>query len=134
MQQRLGIRQAQRFQFISKSTEVDCPQGRFARFLRGGTTLGAFVFERVSDLGYAGSGHAASPHRRNRRDADRLPRNRAGPGWAGLQIEVFFSGLPHLLLVAGTLEGRRDIQDKAKGTRSNKSENSDGWHDLNSPN
>ena len=60
MQQRLDIRQAQRFQFISKSTEVDCPQGRFARFLRGGTTLGAFVFERVSDLGYAGSGHAAS--------------------------------------------------------------------------
>jgi hypothetical protein len=47
-----------------------------------------------------------------------------------LEVEVFLSGLPHLALATGTLEGRRDIQDNAKGTRGKKSQNFDGWHDL----
>jgi hypothetical protein len=61
-------------------------------------------------------------------------KGRAGLIEPGLEIEIFFSGLPHFALATGTLKRRRDIQDNAKGTRGNKSENFDGWHDLNSPN
>jgi hypothetical protein len=66
----------------------------------------------------------------------RHPPRRTTNGWGtekiepGLEIEVFLRGLPHLALTPGALQGRSDIQDNAKGTRSNKSENFDRWHNL----
>jgi hypothetical protein len=54
------------------------------------------------------------------------------PEWKGLlEVEVFLSGLPHLALAARTLQGSGNIQHNAEGTRSNKSQNSNGgWHNL----